>query len=328
MVVEHRFTVAFAVLTWAICLEAKSVFAPPMERSIGDSIHGIGPQVTTGCPEVVYVNSTDGFIYTPSFPSFYPNNVMCEYVIQGPDNGTVQIDFFVLSVENCCDFVAVYDGPTTDDSALIKRFSGKITNSTSTLRTTKSNSMTIVFTSDENVNEQGFYAVFSVSSTWPTTPADQTKVEENLTSPFGALVSPNFPGEYPANADAKYLIGNGTAGTVVQITTEFFSTEGCCDKVYIYDDKTANDDNLLIVLSGDSPVVGYTYTSSNPYLYIEFSTDNNDEQQGFSFMYKIIADPANAAAAATTEVGTAENLHPIQTNTNFKALQKLWGIFA
>ncbi|KAL4640966.1 deleted in malignant brain tumors 1 protein-like [Arapaima gigas] len=102
-----------------------------------------------------------GSFYSPHYPNYYPDNSYCVWHISAPYDQRVFLTFLEVSLENCChcDFIAVYDGSSTN-SPLLGRvcFNGTMSSFHSSSRY-----MTVVFRSDSSVVARGFYATFSSS---------------------------------------------------------------------------------------------------------------------------------------------------------------------
>ena len=84
-------------------------------------------------------SDTSGFITSPSFPNEYPNNADCTYIITEPQSAYVQLTVisFDISCENeKSDYIDVRDG-VTEDSPLIGRFCGDVSNVPAKIQTTQ-----------------------------------------------------------------------------------------------------------------------------------------------------------------------------------------------
>uniref|UniRef100_A0AC35FQW0 CUB domain-containing protein n=1 Tax=Panagrolaimus sp. PS1159 TaxID=55785 RepID=A0AC35FQW0_9BILA len=111
------------------------------------------------CPSVNFDNNKkSGNLFSPQYPSKYPNNSNCTYALLGEAGKKVKITFEEFDLEQCCDFVYLYDGIVSEHSK-IKRLSGKHKKGTS-FETKLSNVMIVKFTSDANFRFKGFKAKF------------------------------------------------------------------------------------------------------------------------------------------------------------------------
>ncbi|XP_029376880.1 deleted in malignant brain tumors 1 protein-like isoform X2 [Echeneis naucrates] len=104
-----------------------------------------------------------GYLYgsgkftSPNHPNHYNDNSYCIWQLRTTNDQRIFLEFTYLQLENCCscDYINVYDGPSTNSPYL-----GKVCNST--LRTFKSSSnyMTVLFRTDVSIVGQGFIANF------------------------------------------------------------------------------------------------------------------------------------------------------------------------
>uniref|UniRef100_A0A914YF30 CUB domain-containing protein n=1 Tax=Panagrolaimus superbus TaxID=310955 RepID=A0A914YF30_9BILA len=111
------------------------------------------------CPSVDWNgNHKSGSIYSPGYPSKYPNNSNCTYILLGETGKRVKIIFEEFDLEPCCDYLYLYDGIISEASK-IKKLSGKHKKGT-TFETKLSNILIVKFTSDANFRFKGFKATF------------------------------------------------------------------------------------------------------------------------------------------------------------------------
>ncbi|XP_023137520.2 CUB and sushi domain-containing protein 1-like [Amphiprion ocellaris] len=64
------------------------------------------------------VTAENGTIYSPQYPSEYPNSQDCSWLITVPHGHGVYINFTLLQTEPVTDYIAVWDGPDTSSSQL------------------------------------------------------------------------------------------------------------------------------------------------------------------------------------------------------------------
>uniref|UniRef100_A0AC34EZA3 CUB domain-containing protein n=1 Tax=Panagrolaimus sp. ES5 TaxID=591445 RepID=A0AC34EZA3_9BILA len=73
------------------------------------------------CPSVDWnANHKSGTIYSPEYPSKYPNKSNCTYILLGEAGKRVKIIFEEFDLEPCCDYVYLYDGIISEASKIKK----------------------------------------------------------------------------------------------------------------------------------------------------------------------------------------------------------------
>ncbi|EYC13049.1 hypothetical protein Y032_0045g1238 [Ancylostoma ceylanicum] len=97
-----------------------------------------------------------GFVTSPEWPSPYPNDVTCNYLMAMP-RGRVMLTFVAFSTEACCDKVEIYDGPNSTFPKLAVLSGNTLVNST--FYSTQQ-SMFLTFYSDYTQNDKGFSAYY------------------------------------------------------------------------------------------------------------------------------------------------------------------------
>ncbi|VDM84179.1 unnamed protein product [Strongylus vulgaris] len=121
--------------------------------------------------------SSSGFVTSPNWPSFYPNDVTCNYLMTMPQGsgqaifgakyvsigiahiklGRVMLTFTDFATEACCDKVEIYDGPNASFPKLAVLSGNSL--ETSTFYSTQQ-SMFLTFYSDYTQNDRGFSAYY------------------------------------------------------------------------------------------------------------------------------------------------------------------------
>jgi hypothetical protein len=248
------------------------------------------------CPQVDYFNQTTGKIQTPDFPAKYANNADCSYIITVPLGKRVSIIFDIFETEDCCDYINIYEGPTRE--IFIAKVAGS-NHSSGFIYTTKSqNIMEIQFISDANKNYQGFHAVFDAIDATDGG-FTENQCSSNFTELSGVITNPNFPFNYPPNADCTYLIGNGNPNTYVLLTIEKFNTEACCDHLTIYNGMNNSAEMIMDLPSMSGLQVPQTtyQTTASSYMFVEFISDANEQYDGYSIKYEIIDSTHNSVSS-------------------------------
>ncbi|XP_022796523.1 deleted in malignant brain tumors 1 protein-like [Stylophora pistillata] len=129
----------------------------------------------------------------------------------------------------------------------------------------------------------------------------KTSVEacgDRLTGASGTFSSPQYPLNYPINANCVWRI-NVTRGFAVNFTFIDFDTESCCDRLHI-----RNGDVLLDSYGGNlsnftvGPIAA---VSNNAEIEVSFTSDNSVRRKGFVAYYNIFALPAPSTPMPTTQ---------------------------
>uniref|UniRef100_A0A182RN21 Cubilin n=1 Tax=Anopheles funestus TaxID=62324 RepID=A0A182RN21_ANOFN len=103
-----------------------------------------------------------GFISSPNYPSNYPANISCSWLIETDASHTLQFNIKSLAIErssNCTsDALQVYDGNTADVDRLLLTACGSESNITTV--TTSGREMLVKFQSNNIIEAKGFQAEF------------------------------------------------------------------------------------------------------------------------------------------------------------------------
>ncbi|KAH9505491.1 hypothetical protein Btru_057445 [Bulinus truncatus] len=107
-----------------------------------------------------------GNIISPNFPSSYPNDAECKWLISVADNQIIDFRFKRLDLDryydqNCIDYVRIYNGPTEQDP-LIGTYCGynDVTAAVNIIVRSKTNELLVVFKSDASGTKTGFSATY------------------------------------------------------------------------------------------------------------------------------------------------------------------------
>ncbi|XP_048047210.1 deleted in malignant brain tumors 1 protein-like isoform X2 [Megalobrama amblycephala] len=100
-----------------------------------------------------YLTDWMGEFSSPRYPNSYPDNARCTWTIHSTGGTTVLLTFTDVYLETCCDYIRVYDGPSTHSPLLdeIRDYKNK-------RYTSSNNDLTVFFYSDSSVSRRGFHA--------------------------------------------------------------------------------------------------------------------------------------------------------------------------
>ncbi|XP_073703987.1 neuropilin-1a-like [Garra rufa] len=228
-----------------------------------------------------------GYVTSPGYPTGYPVNQQCSWLIQAPDpQQKILINFnphFDLESRECkYDFVQVFDG--VDENAFSPgRFCGKIAPSPII---SSGNSLLIKFTSDYESTGAGFSIRYEIHRTG-------TECSRNFTEPHGVIQTPGFPDKYPNNLECTFII---FAPKMAEIVLDFQSFDmepdttapvgAVCrfDYLEIWDGYPTVGPHIGRYCGSRQPgrVISYTGILS-----LSIHTDNAITKEGFSANYSI-----------------------------------------
>ncbi|XP_053093478.1 deleted in malignant brain tumors 1 protein-like [Pangasianodon hypophthalmus] len=222
------------------------------------------------------LTQSQGEFFSPNFPNNYPEGTNCTWRLVSPEQQVVSLTFVSVDIESClgcgCDAVRVYDGPSTSSLLL-----GTVCGYGRKTFSSSSNTLTVFFSSDNSVNQRGFIAHWNFT--------DGGACGGILTQSKGEFFSPNFPLNYPNNAECTWRL-QGPEQKVVSLTFTFVDLESNWDSVDVYDGLTDEDPHLGAVTQTNS------FNSSSRYMTVTFSSDWSVTQQGFRAEWAFIDSPS------------------------------------
>lgn len=229
--------------------------------------------------------SPSGTLTSPGYPSDYPADSDCTYIIETTIGSTISVTFsaFLLEDSPSCtkDSITIFNGGEEESPPL---GSGTYCGSTSpgTLDTT-SNKLRIRFVSDGSGSSSGFSLTYT---TVVEACGGAITLSESL--PSGTLTSPNYPSEYDQNTDCQWTISS-PAGTFIGATFAslfYIEAHASCqyDYVEIRDGSQATSDLLGKFCGTTQPP---SVKSTGNAMFVRFRTDSSVAHAGFSLTYGI-----------------------------------------
>ena len=277
-----------------------SVFIPST-TSLPDTL----PTSPTSCSgtDDLYASSTAQYILSPNYPNSYIDNLKCKWRISASYSGyVVQLFVLDLHLQNCCDYVDIYDGSSTSNSK-ITRLTSKVENAVfhSTQRY-----MFIRFKTDDSGTRKGFRFIYT--STYPPSdvPEITTKAatiqehttneldEQTPTAPawsysylhpsfahLNLLSTTGYPNNHPAGLNHFWVITASTPYYLIQLTIIDIDIENGANSnhglIQIYDGQNSHA-TLLRSINTNLNVIVY----SNGYsMYVTYQSDWNRSFKGF-----------------------------------------------
>ncbi|XP_041372182.1 cubilin-like [Gigantopelta aegis] len=254
---------------------------------------GFSLQYKTECGGIIGLQST-GVLESPNYPSNYPANQNCSWVVAVKIGRTVQARFngsFNIQSTSACDsdYIMLLNGADRNSPPLgngtnrgntAGRYCG---NSAPATMETSSNKLFVNFVSDGSGAGPGFQLIYSEMM---VTCGGHLTLTQLITS--GTFTSPNYPGVYPHNVDCMWVI-TAPATERIQLDFDNFNLEqnGQCayDYVEVRDGGTQNAPVIGQKLCGTN--LPSTIITTGNVMYIRLRTDNSIPRSGFSARYSI-----------------------------------------
>jgi len=237
-------------------------------------------------PEYVTAYNSHRSLYSPNYPNYYYNNAHCSWQISTYYGNSyfVQAAIVDYDLENCCDYLRFYDGPSSSYPQIYPQFGNTTYNS-------MSGYMYIQFTSDSSVTGRGFQVDYIQIYQYqpPTTVAypDETTGSyvcgstEYLTANWNYhyISSPNYPNNYYNNAYCTWRISAYYSYYYVQVRVTDFDLEPGDDYLKFYDGSSSSYPEI------DWQGVNSPIYSSGNYMYIKFTSDGSVTRSGFQLQF-------------------------------------------
>ncbi|KAK2886327.1 cubilin [Channa argus] len=244
-------------------------------RSDASSNHrGFSARFSEACGSSITTDDVGGAIASPRYPSPYPPNLNCSWIIkaQEPFNH-VTLSFTDFEVEminsNCShDAVEILDGDNYQAPSIGRYCGSELPHPV----TSFSNSLVVNFISDQSVSKKGFRATFSAST---------SSCGGDLFMETGAFNSPNYPDAYPPNVECVWTI-RSSPGNRLQLSFITFHLQGDsgCQNDYLEIREGNSTGQLVGRFCGNSLPSNYTSVIGH-ILWIKFVSDASVSGAGF-----------------------------------------------
>ncbi|XP_072016249.1 tolloid-like protein 2 [Amphiura filiformis] len=219
-----------------------------------------------------YFKDKGGNITSPGYPSVYPDNADCTYVIGVKTLSYIRISFNDIQLEIGADHLYYGSGRIAD----IQNFEGKIGGVTlpESFRVKTDSGMWFQLLTDGGIEYRGFSLSWNIEDYCGGT----------YTESSGTFTSPNFPSLYPSNLDCLYIVKLNRTSRI-HITSNAFSIEEKHDRLQ-YGIETTDGKHSIGSFSGqhrstssvDVEVVATT-------MWLRFTSDYAVEDTGFSISW-------------------------------------------
>uniref|UniRef100_A0A3Q2TAZ9 Cubilin n=1 Tax=Fundulus heteroclitus TaxID=8078 RepID=A0A3Q2TAZ9_FUNHE len=221
------------------------------------------------------VTAPSGEIHSPLYPTSYPNNVDCSWVISVDVSHRVLLNFTDLDIEyhDACSWDYVHDGPSTL-FPLLARVCGSIAPLSIT---STQNTIYVRFRSDSSRNHRGFSARFSEACGTTIITDDNG----------GAISSPRYPAIYPPNQNCSWIIKakepfNHVTLSFTDLELEIIYSNCSHDAVEILDGDNYQAPSIGRYCGTEIP---HPVTSFSNSLVVNFISDHSVSRRGFRAIY-------------------------------------------
>ncbi|XP_013175197.1 PREDICTED: cubilin-like [Papilio xuthus] len=244
------------------------------------------------CHKQLYGDS--GIIQSPGYPFSYPENKVCEYIINTSPGKSIQLTFQDFNIENnsysdCIyDNVEIRDGPDIN-STLLGRFCGS--ELLPPVQTSTFNIMYIRFRSDMSITGAGFYANYTTIDT------ECGGIHRDTT---GVISHPSdSETSYKDNQSCTWMI-IAPEGMHIKLTWDRFKLESqirpscTSDFVELYEIDDDNERSLLGRYCGFT--IPPALISSTNRIMIKFESDNSIRETGFALSYSFVDERSHCGA--------------------------------
>nr|XP_026694942.1 CUB and sushi domain-containing protein 3-like [Ciona intestinalis] len=234
------------------------------------------------CGNNLVATTTSQPITSPNYPNNYPNNADCTWTITASGEKKIQLTVEILLSEKYFDFLTILSGDTQ-----LAKLSGIQTNR---VFTSFGNILTVKFTSDQSITQYGFRATYIEHT--PQAKENDCHFNQVAMTTSQPITSPNYPNNYPNNANCSWRI-TAPEGMRVQINFASFDTESDYDILTLF-----NGNRLMRRLSGN--IINRVYTSRGNVLFLTFISDSSYVRPGFTGTYQIFVRTTTTTVTTTT----------------------------
>ncbi|KAG9276492.1 cubilin [Astyanax mexicanus] len=259
---------------------------------------------STACGGTIELKDGDppGYITSPDYPSNYPQNIDCVWIIMVPNGESVQLDFedFYIEPNTQCayDYLEIRDG-VNSDTDLIAKLCGNTKPST---QHSTASAMYLRFRTDQSVTHKGFKAKYSIAVCGGT-----------YIGQSGTIRSPGYPdSNYPDNSNCEWYLEGPTGHylTLSYSALNLQSSTGCVNDYVEIREYNASG-RLLGRHCGMS--LPLSVDTGDSFAYVKFVSDGSVNAPGFSLSYEASVEECGGdlnAASGTISSPNYPNLYP------------------
>ncbi|XP_068129829.1 embryonic protein UVS.2-like, partial [Hyperolius riggenbachi] len=222
------------------------------------------------------LNQDSGVFTSANYPSPYPNNVNCVWLIRTP-TGQVSLNFVAFNLQSSpgctSDYIKIYDGPTKSYPVLLDK---ACDSSTFPQIIASTNQMLVEFVTDSDSTDVGFKATY-----------DSVPCGASYFYPNGIITSPGYPNNYPTNMNACNFTITAPPGYKISLKISDFLLNPCsscaCNGVRFLFDNTNWTPTVCGIM-----YFKQTFISTTNVMVIQMSSNYESTNRGFSATYSFI----------------------------------------
>uniref|UniRef100_A0A4W4F6Q8 Cubilin n=1 Tax=Electrophorus electricus TaxID=8005 RepID=A0A4W4F6Q8_ELEEL len=259
---------------------------------------------SSACGGTIELNDGDppGYITSPNYPSNYPQNIDCVWIILVPSGESVQLDFedFFIEPNTGCyyDYLEVRDGASSN-ADLVAKLCGDMRPST---QHSRGSAMYLRFRTDHSITHKGFKAKYSIATCGGT-----------YTGQNGIIRSPGYPdSNYPDNSICEWYLEGPTGHYLTLSFTDFNlqSSTDCSDDYVEIHEYNASGRFLGKHCGSSLPA---PMDTGDSFAYVKFVSDGSGNANGFRLSFEASVEECGGdlnAPSGTISSPNYPNLYP------------------
>ncbi|XP_019633462.1 PREDICTED: cubilin-like [Branchiostoma belcheri] len=245
-------------------------------------------------------SSGQGTVTSPSYPSNYPNFLLCNYdfTASGDDHVWIKFTDFRLEEGPSCvwDDVSIYDTSVSPRVQIGEKYCGS---DMPPYVVSPGQSLRVRFKTDFSVTNRGFSFDYSFDT---IDTLGDCGITATISSGSGAITSPSYPSNYPDSSNCVYELTAASPDDVIQLFFVQFSLD------------SAGGDSLRVVTTGEHHAGDTVYRRDDAnFLHVAGTsltltfTSSSSNGDGFLATYSVLTDGAilgTCGGTYTSDTGT------------------------
>ncbi|XP_066539114.1 cubilin [Hoplias malabaricus] len=253
---------------------------------------------STACGGTLELKDGDppGYITSPNYPSNYPHNIDCVWIIMVPNGESVQLDiedFYIEPNTQCYyDYLEVRDG-VSSNADLLAKLCGNTRPST---QHSTGSAMYLRFRTDNIVAHKGFNAKYSIATCGGT-----------YISQSGTIRSPGYPdANYPDNSNCEWYL-EGPTGHYLTISYTSFNLQSSTDCTSDYVEIREYNASGRILGKHCGSSLPAPMDTGDSFAYVKFVSDSSGNAAGFSLSFEASVEECGGELNAPTGTISSPN---------------------